>query len=66
MTSDVSDVKLSAHTAGLPGHAVANRMRAKEVSFILCLFLPAGRQEPRLSHLSGTGHVPAMRRWEPR
>jgi hypothetical protein len=29
-------VKLPAHRAALPGHAVASRMRAKEVSFILC------------------------------
>jgi len=26
--------------------------------FILCPFLPAGRQGPRLSRQSGTGHVP--------
>ena len=52
-------VKLPAHRAGLPGHPVASRMRAKEVSFILCPFLPAGRQGPHLSRLSGTGHVPA-------
>ena len=26
--------------------------------FILCPFLPAGRQGPRLSRQSGTGHLP--------
>jgi len=37
----------------LPGHAVASGMRAKEASFILCPFLPAGRQGPRLFPLAG-------------
>jgi hypothetical protein len=48
-----------AGTAGLPGHAVASRMRTKEVSFVLC---PRGRilsTRPRLSRFGGTGHVPA-------
>jgi hypothetical protein len=42
------NVKLPAHRAGLP---------EEEVSFILCPFLPAGRQGPRLSRFGGTGHV---------
>jgi hypothetical protein len=29
----------------------------EEVSFILCPFLPAGRQGPRLSRFGGTGHI---------
>jgi len=33
-------VKLPAHRAELPGHAVTSRMRAKEVSFILCPLTP--------------------------
>jgi hypothetical protein len=33
------NVKLRAHRAGLPGN---------EISFLLCPFLPAGRQGPRL------------------
>jgi hypothetical protein len=41
-------MKPPAHRAGLPGHAVACRVRAKVISFILCPFLPAGRQGPRL------------------
>ena len=45
-----SNVKLPAHRAGLP---------EEEVLFILCPFLPAGRQGPRLSRFGGTGHVPA-------
>jgi len=28
-------VKLPAHRAGLPGHAVASRMRANEISFFI-------------------------------
>ncbi len=48
-------MKLPAHRAGLPGHAVASRMRAKEVSFILCPFLPAGSQGPRGAR-SGNHH----------
>ena len=42
-------MKLSAHRAGLPG---------EEVSFILCPFLPAGRQEPRTNKAGFAGHVP--------
>jgi hypothetical protein len=33
-------VKVLAHRAGLPGHAVASKTRATEVSFIGCPFLP--------------------------
>jgi len=33
-------------------------MRAKEISFIVCPFLPAGRQEPGLSRFGGMRHVP--------
>ena len=38
---------------GLPG---------KVYHFILCPFLPAGRQGPRLSRFGGTGHIPVNRR----
>ena len=41
-----------AATAGIPGHVVASRMRAKEVSFVLCPLAP-------LSRFGGMGHVPA-------
>ena len=34
-------MKLPAHRAGLPGHAVANRMRAKEFSFLIVPLDPA-------------------------
>jgi len=34
-------VKLPAHRAGLPGHAVASRMRAKEISFLFVPLDPA-------------------------
>ena len=54
-------MKLPGHRAGLPGHAVASGLRAKENSFILCSFLPAGRQGPRLSRFGGTGHVPVTK-----
>jgi hypothetical protein len=29
------EVKLPTHRAGLPGHAVASRMRANEISFLI-------------------------------
>jgi hypothetical protein len=48
----ISNVKLPANRAGLPGHAVASRMRAKEVSIILCPLTPS-------VPLGETGHVPA-------
>jgi hypothetical protein len=47
-------VKLPAHRAGLPGN---------EISFLLCPFLPAGRQGPRLSRFGGTGHLPVKGLW---
>jgi hypothetical protein len=34
-------VKLPAHRARLPGHAVASRMRANEISFFIVPFDPA-------------------------
>jgi hypothetical protein len=34
-------VKLPAHRAGLPGHAVASRMRANEISFFIVPLKPA-------------------------
>jgi hypothetical protein len=34
-------VKLPAHRAGLPGHAVASRMRANEISFFIVPLDPA-------------------------
>jgi len=34
-------VKLLAHRAGLPGHAVASRMRANEISFLSVPLDPA-------------------------
>ena len=34
-------VKLPAQRAGLPGHAVASRMRAKEISFLIVPLDPA-------------------------
>jgi hypothetical protein len=34
-------VKLPAHRAGLPGHAVASRMRANEISFLFVPLDPA-------------------------
>jgi hypothetical protein len=37
-------VKLPARRAGLPGHVVASRMRAKEIPFILCPLTPPTRQ----------------------
>ncbi len=37
-------VKLAAQRARLPGHAVASRMRAKEISFILCPLTPPTRR----------------------
>ena len=36
-----SHVKLPAHRAGFPGHAVASGMRAKEISFLIVPFDPA-------------------------
>jgi hypothetical protein len=50
----VSTVKLPADRARLPGHAVASRMRAKEISFVLC-------RSTRLSRFDGTGHVPVKK-----
>jgi hypothetical protein len=37
----ISNVKLPAHWAGLPGHAVASRMRANEISFFIVPIDPA-------------------------
>jgi hypothetical protein len=34
-------VKFPAHRAGLPGHAVASRMRAKEISLLIVPLDPA-------------------------
>ena len=34
-------VKLPVHRAGLPGHAVASRMRANEISFLIVSLDPA-------------------------
>ena len=48
-----------AGTAGLPGHAVASRRRAKEVSFILCPPWSGLIDLAPLSRFGGTGHVPA-------
>jgi hypothetical protein len=46
-------VKLPAHRAGLPGHAVASRMRANEISFFIVPLDPA--------YKAGlAGHLPAI------
>jgi hypothetical protein len=45
-------MKLPAHRAELPGHAVASRMRAKEISFLIVPLDPA-------SKVGLTGHLPA-------
>jgi hypothetical protein len=42
-TKQVEEVKLPAHRAGLPGHAVASRMRANEISFFIVPLDPAYR-----------------------
>ena len=36
-------MKLPARKAGLPGHAVASKMRVKEISFVLCPLTPSTR-----------------------
>jgi len=38
----ISNVKLPAHWAGLPGHVVASRMRANEISFFIVPIDPLG------------------------
>jgi hypothetical protein len=46
-------VKIPAHRAGLPGHAVASRMRAKEISLSIVPLDPA--------YKAGlAGHLPAI------
>jgi hypothetical protein len=50
-------MKLPAHRVGLPGHAVACRLRAKVISFILSSWLPVGRDPAYKAGLAG--HVPA-------
>jgi hypothetical protein len=51
------EVKLSAHRAGLPGHAVASRMRANEISFLLVSLDPA--------YKAGlAGHLPVIHQTE--
>ena len=51
------EVKLSAHWAGLPGHAVASRMRANEISFLLVPLDPA--------YKAGlAGHLPVIHQTE--
>jgi hypothetical protein len=48
-------VKLPTHRAGLPGHAVASRMRANEISFFIVPLNPA--------YKAGlAGHLPVNRR----
>jgi len=48
----IGNVKLPAHRAGLPGHAVASRMRANEISFLIVPLDPA--------YKAGlAGHLPA-------
>jgi len=37
-----AEVKLPAHWAGLPGHVVASRMRANEISFFIVPINPLG------------------------
>ena len=50
-------MKLPAHRAGLPGHAVASRMRAKEISFFIVPLDPA--------YKAGlAGHLPVKTRWQ--
>jgi len=45
---------------GLPGHEVASRMGANELSFLLCPFLPAAGRDP--THRAGlVGHFPVNR-----
>jgi len=47
-------VKLPAHRAGLPGHAVASRMRANEISIFIVPLDPA--------YKAGlVGHLPAKK-----
>ena len=41
-SSPAEIVKLPAHRAGLPGHAMASRMRAKEISFFIVPLAPLG------------------------
>ena len=51
-------MKLPAHRAGLPGHAVASRMRANEISFLFVPLDPAYKAEL-------AGHLPAkVQSWE--
>ncbi len=48
-------VKLPTHRAGLPGHAVASRMRANEISFLIVPLDPA--------YKAGlAGHLPVNRK----
>jgi hypothetical protein len=47
----MSNVKLPAYRAGLPGHAVASGMRANEILFIVPL-------DPAYPARGGTGHLP--------
>ena len=51
-------MKLPAHKAGLPGHAVASRMRAKEMAFLIVPLAP--------TYKAGlAGHLPVkVRSWE--
>jgi len=51
-------VKLPAHRAGLPGHEVASKMRANEISFFIVPLDPA--------YKAGlAGHLPAKKRLDP-
>ena len=60
----ISNVKLPVHRAGLPGHAVASRMRAKEMSFLIVSLDPLGPSNP--AYKAGlAGHLPVkVRSWE--
>jgi len=50
-------VKLPAHRAGLPGHAVASRMRTNEISFFIMPLDPLGPSNP--DYKAGfAGHLP--------
>ena len=57
------NVRLPAHRAGLPGHAVASRMRANEVSFFIVPLDPLGPSNP--AYKAGlAGHLPVKVRME--
>jgi len=51
--SKIKGVKLPAHRAGLPGHTVASRMRAKEISFLIVPLDPLGPSTHWIPQLIG-------------